>query len=173
MSRSCRPPSSRSSSRRSARPLPSSAGSYRSRGAAEVLNCAVARFRRCPANGAAGFLSPASRGALLTALLVMYLLLAVAAGFAAVYLWGLVNRRSVFRRDTTASSLCSVHSSGSNVHVVTHDELLPCEICDVHLSYLVYLVLLHREVYGAERRYTGQGMLCMASTVAHVEAASE
>jgi hypothetical protein len=42
----------------------------------------------------AGFLSPASRGALLTALLVMYLLLAVAAGFAAVYLWGLVNRRS-------------------------------------------------------------------------------
>ena len=47
---------------------------------------------------AAGFLSPASRGALLTALLVMYLLLAVAAGFAAVYLWGLVNRRSAPRR---------------------------------------------------------------------------
>ena len=45
-----------------------------------------------------GFLSPASRGALLTALLVMYLLLAVAAGFAAVYLWGLVNRRSALWR---------------------------------------------------------------------------
>ena len=40
-----------------------------------------------------GFLSPASRGALLTAMLVMYLLLAVAAGFASVYLWGLINRR--------------------------------------------------------------------------------
>mmetsp|Transcript_1335 Transcript_1335/g.3985 ORF Transcript_1335/g.3985 Transcript_1335/m.3985 type:complete len:711 (+) Transcript_1335:270-2402(+) len=39
-----------------------------------------------------GFLSPASRGALLTALLVMYMLLAVAAGYAAVYLWGMVNR---------------------------------------------------------------------------------
>jgi transmembrane 9 superfamily protein 2/4 len=41
---------------------------------------------------ALGFLSPASRGALLTALLVMYLLLAIAAGYAAVYLWGLINR---------------------------------------------------------------------------------
>lgn len=40
----------------------------------------------------AGFLSPASRGALLTALLVMYLLLAIAAGYAAVYIWGLINR---------------------------------------------------------------------------------
>lgn len=41
---------------------------------------------------ALGFLSPASRGALLTALLVMYLLLAIAAGYAAVFLWGLINR---------------------------------------------------------------------------------
>ncbi|KAK9807028.1 hypothetical protein WJX72_011093 [[Myrmecia] bisecta] len=41
---------------------------------------------------ALGFLSPASRGALLTALLVMYLLLAVAAGFAAVWLWGMIHR---------------------------------------------------------------------------------
>ena len=40
----------------------------------------------------AGFLSPASRGALLTALLVMYLLLAVAAGYAAVFIWGMINR---------------------------------------------------------------------------------
>jgi transmembrane 9 superfamily member 2/4 len=40
----------------------------------------------------AGFLSPASRGALLTALLVMYLLLAVAAGYAAVFVWGMINR---------------------------------------------------------------------------------
>lgn len=40
----------------------------------------------------AGFLSPASRGALLTALLVMYLLLAVAAGFASVWLWGIIHR---------------------------------------------------------------------------------
>jgi hypothetical protein len=41
---------------------------------------------------ALGFLSPASRGSLLTAALVMYLLLSVAAGYAAVCLWGLVNR---------------------------------------------------------------------------------
>ncbi|EFN55304.1 hypothetical protein CHLNCDRAFT_134265 [Chlorella variabilis] len=41
---------------------------------------------------ALGFLSPASRGSLLTAALVMYLLLSVAAGYAAVWLWGLVNR---------------------------------------------------------------------------------
>ena len=40
---------------------------------------------------AAGFLSPASRGALLT-MLVMYLLLALAAGFASVWMWGLINR---------------------------------------------------------------------------------
>ena len=40
----------------------------------------------------AGFLSPASRGALLTALLVMYLLLAVAAGFSSVWLWGVIHR---------------------------------------------------------------------------------
>ena len=40
----------------------------------------------------AGFLSPASRGALLTALLVMYLLLAVAAGYTAVFIWGMINR---------------------------------------------------------------------------------
>ena len=40
----------------------------------------------------AGFLSPAIRGALLTALLVMYLLLAVAAGFASVWLWGIIHR---------------------------------------------------------------------------------
>lgn len=40
----------------------------------------------------AGFLSPASRGALLTAMLVMYLLLALAAGFASVWMWGLINR---------------------------------------------------------------------------------
>lgn len=41
---------------------------------------------------ALGFLSPASRGSLVTAALVMYLLLSVAAGYAAVWLWGLVNR---------------------------------------------------------------------------------
>lgn len=41
---------------------------------------------------ALGFLSPASRGSLLTAALVMYLLLSVAAGYSAVWLWGLVNR---------------------------------------------------------------------------------
>ena len=43
-------------------------------------------------SAAAGFLSPASRGALLTAMLVMYLLLALAAGFASVWMWGLINR---------------------------------------------------------------------------------
>ena len=41
---------------------------------------------------ALGFLSPASRGSLLTAALVMYLLLSVGAGYAAVWLWGLLNR---------------------------------------------------------------------------------
>ncbi|GAB4818902.1 hypothetical protein N2152v2_005948 [Parachlorella kessleri] len=41
---------------------------------------------------ALGFLSPASRGSLLTALLVMYLLLAVAAGYTAVWLWGMITR---------------------------------------------------------------------------------
>ena len=41
---------------------------------------------------ALGFLSPASRGSLLTGALVMYLLLSVAAGYSAVWLWGLVNR---------------------------------------------------------------------------------
>lgn len=41
---------------------------------------------------ALGFLSPASRGALLTAVLVMYMLLSIAAGYSAVYLWGLLNR---------------------------------------------------------------------------------
>ena len=40
----------------------------------------------------AGFLSPASRGALLTALMFTYLLLAVAAGFAAVWLYGMIMR---------------------------------------------------------------------------------
>jgi len=37
---------------------------------------------------ALGFLSPASRGSLLTAALVMFLLMSVAAGFSAVWLWG-------------------------------------------------------------------------------------
>ena len=41
---------------------------------------------------ALGFLSPASRGSLLTAALVMYLLMSVAAGFSSVWLWGAVNR---------------------------------------------------------------------------------
>lgn len=39
-----------------------------------------------------GFLSPAARGSLLTAALAMYLLLSVAAGAAAVWLWGVANR---------------------------------------------------------------------------------
>ena len=41
---------------------------------------------------ALGFLSPASRGSLLTAALIMYLLMSAAAGFASVWLWGAVNR---------------------------------------------------------------------------------
>ena len=41
---------------------------------------------------ALGFLSPASRGSLLTAALVMYLLMSAAAGYASVWLWGAVNR---------------------------------------------------------------------------------
>ncbi|KDD74081.1 endomembrane protein 70, partial [Helicosporidium sp. ATCC 50920] len=39
-----------------------------------------------------GFLSPASRGSLLTAALVSYLLLSALAGFASVALWGAINR---------------------------------------------------------------------------------
>ena len=39
-----------------------------------------------------GFLSPASRGSLLTAALILYLLMSVAAGFAAVWIWGSMNR---------------------------------------------------------------------------------
>ena len=56
-----------------------------------VSTCTEARRLR-GYHGRTGFLSPASRGALLTALLVMYLLLAVAAGYAAVWLWGMINR---------------------------------------------------------------------------------
>lgn len=41
---------------------------------------------------AVGFLSPAARGALLTTAIVLYLLLAVAAGYGAVYTWGLTQR---------------------------------------------------------------------------------
>lgn len=50
------------------------------------------QHRSCPSLPPQGFLSPASRGSLLTAALVMYLLLSVAAGYSAVWLWGLVNR---------------------------------------------------------------------------------
>ena len=39
-----------------------------------------------------GFLSPASRGALLTTTIILYVWLAVVAGFAAVYAWGLMER---------------------------------------------------------------------------------
>ena len=39
-----------------------------------------------------GFLSPASRGALLTATIVVFIWLAVVAGFTAVYVWGLMER---------------------------------------------------------------------------------
>lgn len=41
---------------------------------------------------ALGFLSPASRGALLTTTMVFYVLLAVVAGYSAVYLWGMIER---------------------------------------------------------------------------------
>lgn len=40
----------------------------------------------------AGFLSPAARGALITALLVVYMLLAIAAGFSSVWLHGALTR---------------------------------------------------------------------------------
>ncbi len=39
-----------------------------------------------------GFLSPASRGSLLTAALILYLLMSIAAGYAAVWIWGAMNR---------------------------------------------------------------------------------
>ena len=39
-----------------------------------------------------GFLSPASRGSLLTAALILYLLMSVVAGYAAVWMWGAINR---------------------------------------------------------------------------------
>lgn len=41
---------------------------------------------------ALGFLSPASRGSLLTAALIMYLLMSVGAGYASVWIWGATNR---------------------------------------------------------------------------------
>mmetsp|Transcript_15649 Transcript_15649/g.38973 ORF Transcript_15649/g.38973 Transcript_15649/m.38973 type:complete len:700 (-) Transcript_15649:257-2356(-) len=41
---------------------------------------------------ALGFLSPASRGALLTTTIVLYVWLAVVAGFVAVYVWGVMER---------------------------------------------------------------------------------
>jgi transmembrane 9 superfamily member 2/4 len=41
---------------------------------------------------AAGFLSPASRGALLTSAIVLYLLLAICAGYSAVALWSNMQR---------------------------------------------------------------------------------
>ena len=40
----------------------------------------------------AGFLSPASRGALLTSAIILYLLLAITAGYAAVWLWANMTR---------------------------------------------------------------------------------
>eukprot|EP00892_Ulva_mutabilis_P012316 jgi/Ulvmu1/9457/UM052_0023.1 len=43
---------------------------------------------------AAGFLSPASRGALLTSSIVLFLLLAISAGFASVWLWSNMQRTS-------------------------------------------------------------------------------
>ena len=39
-----------------------------------------------------GFLSPASRGALLTTTIVLYVWLAVVAGFTSVYMWGVMER---------------------------------------------------------------------------------
>ena len=39
-----------------------------------------------------GFLSPASRGSLLTAALILYLCMSVVAGYAAVWIWGAINR---------------------------------------------------------------------------------
>lgn len=43
---------------------------------------------------AAGFLSPASRGALLTSAIVLYLLLAITAGYSSVWLWSNMQRTS-------------------------------------------------------------------------------
>ncbi len=42
-----------------------------------------------------GFLSPAARGALVTTTIVMYVWLALVAGFSAVYLWGSMERTYV------------------------------------------------------------------------------
>ena len=39
-----------------------------------------------------GFLSPAARGALLTTTIILYVWLAFVAGFAAVYVWGIMER---------------------------------------------------------------------------------
>ena len=67
---------------------------------------------------AAGFLSPASRGALLTALMFTYLLLAVAAGFAAVWLYGMIMRTYSdwkVRRQRRPTSLDSTSSPRADV----------------------------------------------------------
>ena len=66
----------------------------------------------------AGFLSPASRGALLTALLVVYLLLAVGAGFGSVWLWGMIQRSyegwtGVTRSMTVLQSVISTWAAAS------------------------------------------------------------
>ena len=52
-----------------------------------ILTFAVTLFL-----AATGFLSPASRGALITTMMVLYVSLAVTSGFSAVYSWGLMER---------------------------------------------------------------------------------
>ncbi len=72
------------------------AGAFFGSAACRARYCAPALSRGWRRNESltpcAGFLSPASRGALLTALLVVYLLLAVGAGFGSVWLWGMIQR---------------------------------------------------------------------------------
>ena len=76
---------------------------------------------------AAGFLSPASRGALLTSSIVLFLLLAISAGYSSVWLWSNMQRTSTgwtsvclktacyFPGPALAPSPCIAHTSHSPV----------------------------------------------------------
>jgi transmembrane 9 superfamily member 2/4 len=55
---------------------------------------------------AAGFLSPASRGSLLTAAIVLYLLLAITAGYTAVILWSNMQRSNAGGTSVCLKTAC-------------------------------------------------------------------
>jgi len=64
-----------------------------------------------------GFLSPASRGALVTTAIVLYVWLAVVAGFSAVYVWGIMERS--YSGWPHVCALVSVYFSGIVMFIFT------------------------------------------------------